>query len=149
MIKKIDLNSKNIKNKENNAQMIILAGITIAVLIVSLAAISANVSNIGIGLSFERSISPLEEYENLRHVFINVFNSSCAGRNNQYMIREAFNYTKNVLSKIEIRYGNYFSAELKDIETYHANTLDVTANLKLISKNTRIEEEIRIPIRII
>lgn len=146
MKKTLQLHDNRTKKRKNNAQMILLAGITIAVLIVALSSISVNLSNIGVGLSLEKSISPLEEYINVRHIFINVFNNSCGGHNDTNIVWSAFNYTKNVLFGIEMRYGNYFDAELRNIDYYNEDTLDVSVCLKLICKNTRIEEEIRIPI---
>ena len=129
------------KDRRDDAQMILIAGIMIAVLIIALSSITVNLSNVGVELSLERSISPLEEFMNIRHVFITVFNNSCGGHKDN--IEHAFNYTKNVLFNIEMRYGNYFDAELRN---YDVGNSVASIYLKLICKNTRIEEEIRIPI---
>jgi hypothetical protein len=146
MKKILQLYNNRTKKRKNNAQMILLAGVMITVLVIVLSSISANLSNIGVGLSLERSISPREEYTNVRHIFINVFNNSCGGHNDTNIVWHAFNYTKNVLFDIEMRYGNYFDAELRNIDYYDEDALDVSVCLKLICKSTRIEEEIRIPI---
>jgi len=45
-----------------------------------------------------------------------------------------------------MKYSNYFDATLIKISYYRTNFLNATVDLKLICKNTIIEEEINIPI---
>ena len=135
-------NNGHTKDRESNAQMILLTGVMIAVLIIAMSSISVNLANVGVELSLERSISPLDEYINVRHIFINVFNNSCAGHSDDDIVWSSFSYTKKILSNIEIRYGNYFNAELD----YNEGTSVASVYLSLICKNTCIEEEIRMQI---
>ena len=149
---KITVFNKNITisfNGKNESQMILLAGITISILVILLASTSAYISNINSTFYFDRSVGTLDEYLNIKEVFIKVFNKSCNGNNDTSYIQTAFNNTRGKLSKIEIRYGNYFNANLIRIENYKTNFLNASVNLKLICKNTVIEERIEIPIWIL
>jgi len=147
-MKKNIINKNFIKpiNRKKESQMILLAGITISILVILLASTSAYLSNINATFYFDRSVNPLDEYLNVKEVFIKVFNTSCNGINNSSYIQNAFNNTEDKLSRIEIRYGNYFNAELISIENYKTDFLNATVNLELICKNTIIEEKIEIPI---
>lgn len=148
--------NRNLKN--DNAQMILIAGVIISVSIITLSSISSNISNVGVELSFETSITPLEEYINVREVFVDVFKSSCGGHNDTEIIQNAFNHVKNILFNVEMRYGNFFTAEIRDIRYASPNIthmpinsnefLQITVFLKLTIKQTKIEEEIKIPIEI-
>jgi len=146
MKKTINKNITISSNRKNQSQMILLAGITISILVILLASTSAYLSNINATFYFDRSVNPLNEYLNVKEVFIKVFNKSCNGVNDTNYIQNSFNNTGDVLSKIEIRYGNYFNAELIKIENYKPNFLNASVDLKLICKNTAIEERIEVPI---
>ncbi len=147
-MKKNIINKNIIKpiDRKKDSQMILLAGITISILVILLASTSAYISNINATFSFDRGVNALDEYLNVKEVFIKVFNKSCNGGNDTNYIQNVFNNTRNTLSKIEIRYGNYFNAKLIRIENYKTNFLNAVVNLKLICKNTVIEERIEIPI---
>jgi hypothetical protein len=137
---------KKLCKLNNNAQMILLAGIMITILILSITAIFINLSNIGVNLSLEESSSELDEYTSVRSVFMKVFNQSCNRLNDYTMINQAFNYTKQTLFDIELRYGNYLNAELVQIKDYDDNQLNVTINLNFITSRTVIDEKISIPV---
>lgn len=140
MIKKFNL------HKKNDGQMILLAGITISILIILLVTISMYLANIEVSLSFDKNIDPLGEYINVREVFIKVFNNSCAGYNDTDTIYYAFNHTKRNMFEIEMKYGNYFDAQIIKITNLKTNYLNVTVNLELICKQTTIEERINVPV---
>jgi len=127
--------------RNNKAQLILMSGVLISASIVIMAIISINLANTGVKLSFEKGLSPLDEYKNLREVFINVFNQSCKG--DIELINQAFNYTKNTLSNIEMKYGNYLNAKIKNIQSTK-DGVNVVFNLKLICKKTIIEEDIKV-----
>lgn len=137
---------KKLYKLNNNAQMILLAGIMITILLLSITAIFINLSNIGVTLSLEESSSELDEYTSVRSVFMKVFNQSCNRLNDYTMINQAFNYTKQTLFDIELRYGNYLNAELVQIKDYDDNQLNVTINLNFITSRTVIDEKISIPV---
>ena len=128
--------------RNNKAQLILMSGVLISASIVIMAIMSINLANTGVKLSFEKGLSPLEEYKNLREVFINVFNQSCTG--DIESISQAFNYTKNTLSNIEIRYGNYFNARIKNIQSSTGDGVEVLFHLELICKKTVIDEDIKV-----
>ena len=148
-------------NKKNEAQMILLAGITISILIVMLAAVAANLSTYETSLSFEMNINPLEEYLNAREVFIDVFKETCnceglTGDDLTNATTTAFNHTTKTLANIQIEYGNYFTAELTEIVAgdYDPDPAgapiykEVDVHITLIIKDATIEEDIRIPVLI-
>lgn len=140
---------RKILKNNNDSQMILLAGIMITILVLSMSIISINLSTVGANLSLEKSISPLDEYMNLRTVFLKVFNISCNKKTDNHLVHQAFNYTKNTLFKMEARYGYYFDAEIVEIKDYDDDYLNVTANFRFICKNTVIEEQIRIPVFVV
>jgi hypothetical protein len=136
-------------NKNKDSQMILLAGIMITILVLSMSIVSINLSNVGVSLSLEKNISPLEEYKNLRTVFTKVFNASCSKNSDPILVEQAFEYTKNTLFQMAVRRGFYFEAELINIQNYDSNHLNVTANLNFVCSNTVIEEQIRTPVYVI
>ena len=161
-MKKNNIIQKTIlKNTNNNAQMILLAGITISILIIMLSSVAANISNYDATLSYEINVNPLEEYLNAREVFISVFKETCnceglTGDDLTDAITNAFDHTTKTLANIQIKYGYYFTAEISDppFEDYDPEPVgpplykEVGVHIRLIIKETTIEEDIRIPILI-
>ena len=139
---------KTITKKEDKAQMILLSGFIISVAIITLASISSSISNVGTELSFETSTTPLDEYINVRDVFIKTFKNSCNGINDTDFIINSFNHIERRLFNIEMRYGNYFTADFLELKNYNNNTLQAIIEFKLVCKKTAIQEEIKIPISI-
>lgn len=133
-------------NAKNKAQMILMAGIMISVLVIALATMTGNLANIGVDLSLKRSTSPLDEYINVRDVFIKTFNDTCAGRTDKTIVWSALNYTKRTLFDIEIKRGNYFDADLQRISYYGTDKVEAVVLIELICQKTHIEENIRIPL---
>ena len=140
MIKKTKICGKN------DGQMILLAGITISVLIVVLASVPIYLSNTSVSVSYDENAGSLSEYLNVREIFIKTFNESCAGYNDTEVIYYKFNFTEKTIKDIELKYGNYFEADILAVSELKTNYLNVAANFKLICENTKIEEKINIPV---
>jgi len=131
----------------DRAQMLLVAGIVMSVSIILASIIATNLSNVGLSLTMERSTSLLQEYRNIRYVFVTILNETCNGYPSN--IRYAFNYTTDALFDIETRHGNYFTAELQKIEFFNESAYryaNVYVYLSLTHENSHVDESFAIPI---
>ena len=129
------------------AQMLLVAGIVMSVSIILASIIATNLSNVGLSLTMERSTSLLQEYRNIRYVFITVLNETCNGYPSN--IRYAFNYTRDALFDIETRHGNYFNAQFQKIKFFNESEYkyaNVYVYLSLTHESSHVDESLAIPI---
>jgi hypothetical protein len=131
----------------DRAQMLLVAGIVMSVSIILASLIATNLSNVGLSLTMERSTSLLQEYRNVRYVFITILNETCNGYPSN--IRYAFNYTRDALFDIETRHGNYFIAELQKIVFFNESAskyANVYVYLSLTHEDSHVDESFAIPV---
>ena len=125
------------------AQMLLFAGIIIAVSVIALSVISINLSNIDINIVTEKSYSILPEYFNLREKFAFALKDRIDNNYTVSWIREVFNSTKNAFSLVEMRHGNIFDASLKNIRYDGVGKpVAIVVSLNLISENMNICEDV-------
>jgi len=131
----------------DRAQMLLVAGIVMSVSIILASIIATNLSNVGLSLTMERSTSLLQEYRNIRYVFITVLNETCNGYPSN--IRYAFNYTRDALFDIETRHGNYFNAQFQKIKFFNESEYkyaNVYVYLSLTHESSHVDESLAIPV---
>ena len=126
--------------KENNAQMITLLGIIIAVSVIVLSSLASEIANIDFVVTNRESTSLTSEFAEIKESFglslnYNLINITIGNEtrgvieNETYLIGDldliddAFNNTKNDFFKIYLIYGIIFDAELKDHWFSHEETI--------------------------
>jgi len=130
------------KQYDNNAQMLIVASITISVLIVVLGVVTATLSNISVNLPRERSYAIYSDYIDFREKFGTALNQ----RMNSIpveSIKDEFNNIRFEFTNIANRYGYFFNAEYIGLNYDYYEDLD---SLKVIltfrSDSSGITEEV-------
>lgn len=108
-----------IQNKD--AQLLLIAGITMSILIITLSTIAISLSDITI-TSFDKSSSIQPDFDNIRREFGLAMNQKLEGKLSYSkesiigLIETYFNETRETFAYfIESYHSNYFNAELQDI----------------------------------
>lgn len=131
---------------KGKAQMILLAGIIIAVTIATMGVIVSSISGARVTAILEKPNPIFLEYKSLRDNFKELFIESCKQRGfTDEDIEKAFNYTKNALGRIEYRYGRFMDAELLRISD-DGYTIYAYFNLTLSSLGGSVTETISMPL---
>ena len=140
------------RNNSEKGQIIVLMGVILTVTVVLVAAISANLANIGVGTLRTRSKALAPEFINLRSRFGEILNYNI----NQYEnIPYSFQKTCSDFYLLEIQYGNFFQATLNQYgyggDTFssiadptfqdHCNVFFMNVSLSLDDGTTCITEE--------
>ncbi len=136
--KVINSHAINGHGRGEKGEMILILAITIAISVMVLSVVAVNLSNIQIKLPSERSTSLVPEYKDVRESFGDMLEYSIGNSTDQNYINRVFDSTKNTFSNIEIKYGNYFNAELKDIDGEN-----LVVDLLLGNTDTVISEEVK------
>lgn len=122
------------------AQMLLLAGIIIAVTIASMGIIVGSLSEAKITGMISKPNPIYSEFRSFRHSFKALFGYSWAQTEYDIdKIHSAFNYAKNALNSIELRYGIQIDAELISFEII-GDTAYVSMNLTLNTLDGSIYE---------
>ena len=99
----------------DKAQIITLMGAILAIAIIIMASISANLANLGTGVMMNRSTSLLAEFFNVKDTFAYSLNKSIDDIWDDGLIVEKVRDVSKNISRIEAKHGRYFSAEVLDI----------------------------------
>jgi hypothetical protein len=130
--------------KNDDAQLLLMASVIMAVSIIVLAAITASLSNIGV-LPAKSSSIP-SEFSVLREKF-GIALQEAMGSNFEEMVEDDlvddyFDHVKNIFSFIEGRHNNYFNAELKNILYTNDRADGLNVCLTLNNEDESIYEEV-------
>ncbi len=158
-------NLVNYKNRESsnsdNAQMILLMGILLAISVILISSIGADIADLDIGISTERSSSLLTEFIHIQNAFGPSFNYNLVdlnistiplqvifyGNMTNENITEAFNKTRNKFYILELQHDILFDAYLNDY-WYTTHNIDGTltysadVTLELDNGLTKISRDI-------
>jgi len=128
---------------DNNAQMLIIASITIAVLIVALGAITASLSNVSVNLPREKSYAIYSKYLDIREKFGTALYQRLYSVSNEDMILSIFSDTFHEFYSLVNRYGYYFDAEFIEITYGYDDQLDsIKVKLSYSSDISSVNEEV-------
>jgi len=126
-------------NLGKGAQMLMIAGITLVIMILIIASIAVKLSTSGVEIPLKRGGTIFSEYGMLREKF-----GIALGDNVRSLtaseIREAVNKTRDMFRSVELKHGNIFNAELEDITTDYLGYTHVMINITLISEDSKITE---------
>jgi len=120
----MNIKLRNLKN-QNNAQLLLLAGITISITIITLSTVAANLST-NATVPFDKTSFIKTDYNNIRSEFgkalrDNLYNKLEYSESSvRRLIWKHFNYTKeNFIFYIETIRGNSFNVELLEFRKDH------------------------------
>ncbi len=125
--KRISMFQKKIYNnaflRRKNGQMIMLMGITLAILVFVLSSLAAEISNLDTVITSERSKSILPEFDSIKETFGTALNYNLVDiiesngelilSGNISTLEEAFNQTRDEYYLLELQYDVFFDAELQ------------------------------------
>jgi len=127
---------------KEKAQMLLLAGIIIAVTIASMGIIVGSISGARVTAIMEKPNPIFSEYNSLRSNFKILFDYNWRSVGyDANEIYDVFNYTIDTLNKMESRYGRHVDGEVISIKIY-GNVLYLTTNISLYSPTGMIYEMI-------
>lgn len=151
--------NKTKSSRKNSSQMIILMGIILAIAIFVVSGISADIINLDVVISNERAALLSPEFDYIKDNFgtslnynlidnveveVNINNLTFKGNINN--ITSAFIKTRNEFTALELRYGNFFDADLNKCWYSHRDdekhVYYVSINLVLEDEKTRIDEDV-------
>ena len=125
----------------NKAQLILIAGITICVLII--VASAATVSMIDSFVPIEESSSIKSEYDNVRNKFGNSLKDHLEGRMETADVDYWFNVSKSLFSFAEGRHNYFFDAKIISLTSTSGEKLDgMIVEITLSDKNDNICEQV-------
>ncbi len=146
------------RNSDQNAQIITLMGVVLALAVFILAAIPADITSIDIILLSEQSSSLVDEFMQIKQTFGMSMNYHLVSIQYddgndllQYYgdidtIASAFNSTKNEYFALELQHGNYFNATLHPpwyyYSSYEGNVFLIYIDLLLSDGQTTIRESV-------
>lgn len=142
----------NNKYRHGSGQMLIVAGVVIAVSVMVLAALSTSLSNIHVSVFTGRSHSLLSEFRDVRMKLGDALknsNNRIAGMYefDEDKILEKFSAIESNFSKIELYHGNYLSATIedRDIDIVYVGTKIYSVNVSLVMRqsDSMISEKIK------
>lgn len=129
--------------KNNNAQILIVASIIIAVMLVTIGVITANLSNVNVNLPSEKSYSIYNNYIDIRQKFGTALYQRLYYVSNDEMIESYFDDVAYEFSNIVNRHGNYFYAEFVSITyTYNDYHDGIIVKIGYRSDTSSIDEEV-------
>ena len=128
---------------DNNAQILIVASITISVLIVVLGVVTANLSNVSVNLPREKSYAIYSDYIDIRQKFGTALYQNLYSMYNESQIINEFDHISYEFSNIANMYGNFFNAECIKINyDYHGRLDTLEVKLTYRSDSSSISEEV-------
>ena len=130
--------------RNEGGQLMIIMGITLAVVIILTASIITGLQNMNVDIPRERTQNILPEYLDIRQKFgIALYNNIGPIYTNEQMILSKFNQTRDNFITLEYRYGVFFNAEYKGL-TYnvYGEPTGIKAQLIMEYESKKICEEI-------
>lgn len=123
------------------AQILMIGGIIMCVMIVLSSVASISLTNIAV--SIDKTTFIKSEFECVKDKFGLLLNDRLSGKlNNITFIYSSFNYSRDLLSFAEARHNNYFNAEFVEM-TYTADEADgMIVDIILSNKNDYIKERV-------
>ena len=132
---------KRIIKKDNNAQLLLIAGISICVLIIVSSA--ATVSMVDSFVPTDKTSSIKTEYDNVRNKFGLALQDHLEGKLETADVNYWFDITNNLFSYALARHNYYFNAVLVDtISSNGDNDDSIIVILNFSNKNDCITEQI-------
>jgi hypothetical protein len=143
--------------EKSSGQMIMLMGIILALTIFVISSLAADIINLDLVISNERSGSIIAEFNNVKETFgialnynliTNISNSdgTLIFQGNSSNITKIFNETRDQFFELELQYGNIFDAHLNNYwHSYLAdeeNVYYVDVSLTLDDGTTQISENV-------
>ena len=126
------ISHKNIRTLDNNGQILILMGITLAISVFIISSLSAEISDLDLIVTSERSTSLLPEFTHIRGEFGTALNynlvSIDVGDNNFFFygnisdITDAFNQTREEFYVLELQHDTIFNAIFKDCQYFYLSS---------------------------
>ena len=149
------INSLRKIKKNNDSQLIALMGVMLVISVFTISSIAADLANLDIQLTGEKSISLLNEYILIKDSFGKCINYNLSDYDN---VKErfcgnisnlplAFKNTTDEFYNMSLQHDILFDAELNDYYVAHPGSndgiyiLDVTLSLE--NKNTRFVENVK------
>ena len=135
--------NKEIKSKEHHtifkddeAQLLVLTGVTICVLII--VSYGAIISMSSINVPLDKSSFIKSEFDNVRTEFGLVLHDQLHGKMNDIdFVRMCFNHTRDLFAFAEAQHNNYFNAEFINV-TYTMDTPDGIVAIITLSNDFNI-----------
>jgi len=128
------------------AQMLLAAGIVIAVSVIIVSVLSVRLSEVGVELYSGKGFSILEEFRNVRDKFGLALSDRIPEGTSPNEIYTIFNETKNAFYTAETRYGFYFDCVLNNIVFVDENVVGVNVTLTLMHQDAKMVEDIIYPV---
>ena len=144
--------------KNNDSQLIALMGVMLVISVFAISSIAADLANLDIQLTGEKSTSLLNEYILIKDSFGKCLNYNLSDEIDEVNFKEkfygklinipsAFQNTTEEFYEMELQHDILFDAELNDYYVAHPGSsdgiyiLDVTLTLE--NKNTRFVENVK------
>lgn len=154
---KINFKIRKIKNNDDS-QLIALMGVMLVISVFAISSIAADLANLDIQLTGEKSVSLLDEYIIVKDSFGKSLNYNLSEKienigneekfyGNMENLTDCFQNTLDEFYEMEIQHDILFDAVLNDYYVAHPGssdgiyTLDVTLSLE--NKNTRFVENVK------
>ena len=130
-----------IMNKEDNAQLLLIGGITICILIIVSSATIVSMS--GVNIPIDKTSFIKSEYDNIRSKFYLVLKHNLESRlDDEEYVMSSFNYTRDQFSFAEARHDVYFYAEFLDFYYISDQPKGIITRLTLRNDNDVMSEEV-------
>jgi hypothetical protein len=154
---KINLKIRKIKNN-NDSQLIALMGVMLVISVFAISSIAADLANLDIQLTGEKSISLLDEYLIIKDSFGKSLNYNLSEKieeidneeklyGNMENLTDCFQNTLDEFYEMELQHDILFDAVLNDYYVAHPGSSDgvyiLNVTLNLENKNTRYIENVK------
>jgi hypothetical protein len=127
--------------KEDNAQLLLIGGITICILIILSSA--AIVSMSGVNIPIDKTSFIKGEYDNIRSKLYQVLKHNLENRlDDEEYVMSIFNYARDQFSFAEARHDMYFHAEFLDFYYISDQPKGIITKLTLRNNYDVISEEV-------